>query len=107
MGGEKAEEERALSVEDRTGLDSYDFGNNDFIRVDTAICEKCVPKPCLYVCPAKVYKLDENGGLVYNPEGCMELGACVIVCRHIGKGAIRWSYPSGRTGDKFAPNLLA
>lgn len=92
-----ASAEKRLTVEERTGLDTYDFGDNKFITVDTAICEKCEPKPCLYVCPAKVYKLSE-GHLVYNPEGCMELGACTIVCHHIGKGAIKWSYPEGGKG---------
>lgn len=93
--------DRHLSIEDRTGLDSYDFGSNDFIKVDTSICRTCEAKPCLYVCPAKVYKTDEAGELIYNPEGCMELGACVIVCRHIGKGAIQWKYPEGGKGVAY------
>ncbi len=101
MPGETVQEKRTLSVEDRTGLNSYDFGRNDFIKVDTQLCRNCDTKPCLYVCPAKVYKLDGNGEMVYNPEGCMELGACVIVCKHIGKGAITWSYPEGGKGIEY------
>jgi ferredoxin like protein len=93
--------DRKLTVEERTGLDTYDFGRNDFITVDTEICRTCETKPCLYVCPAKVYKLDEKGELIYNTEGCMELGACTIVCRHIGKGAIKWSYPEGGKGITY------
>lgn len=96
-----AEREGRLSVEDRTGLDSYEFGGADFIRVDTSVCAGCETRPCLYVCPAKVYKEDGARNLVYNPEGCMELGACVIVCRHIGKGAITWSYPDGGKGISY------
>lgn len=94
-------DEGRLSIEDRTGLDSYDFGKNDFIKVDLQACSSCDTKPCLYVCTAKVYKLDDKGQLTYNPEGCMELGACVIVCKHIGKGAISWSYPEGGKGIDY------
>lgn len=94
-------EAKRLSVEDRTGLDSYDFGRGDFISVDTEICRRCDTKPCLYICPAKVYKLGDGGELAYNTEGCMELGACVIVCKHIGKGAITWSYPESGKGIEY------
>ncbi len=101
MAGAGDADSRKLSVEERIGLDAYDFGRNDFIKVDTQACRTCEPKPCLYVCPAKVYKLDEKGDIVYHPEDCMELGACVIVCRHIGKGAITWSYPEGGKGIEY------
>ncbi|MEM3851734.1 MAG: 4Fe-4S dicluster domain-containing protein [Methanomassiliicoccales archaeon] len=93
--------EKRLSVEDRTGLDTYDFGPTAFIKVNTEICKTCETKPCLNVCPAKVYKPDGANSIVYNPEGCMELGACVIVCRHLGKGAIEWSYPEGGKGIRY------
>ena len=57
-------------------------------------------QPCLYVCPSKVYRLDKDE-LVYNTEGCIELGACAIVCKHLGKDAIRWNYPRGSYGVEF------
>ncbi len=91
---------KAASAEERVALDKIDFDEEPFITVDTQICRTCETKPCLYVCPTKVYRLDK-GELLYNTEGCIELGACTIVCTHIGKGAIRWSYPGGSYGVSF------
>ena len=92
---------KAVSLDDRLGLDKFDHDEQPFIVVDTDVCRTCATKPCLYVCPSQVYRLDPKGELVYNTEGCIELGACTIVCDHIGKGAIRWSYPRGGYGVEF------
>ncbi len=96
----KPEAEKSLTVDDRLALDRFEADEEPFIAVDTQVCRSCEAKPCLYVCPSQVYRLDK-GELVYNTEGCIELGACGIVCRHIGKGAIRWSYPRGGYGVEF------
>jgi ferredoxin like protein len=92
--------EKRLSVDDRVGLDSFEFDEEPFITVDTKLCLDCELKPCLYVCPSKVYRWEDNG-LVYNTEGCIELGACFIVCHELGNKAIRWSYPRGGKGVQF------
>ena len=92
--------EERLSVDDCLALDKFEPDAEPFIVVATDICRTCDTKPCLYVCPAQVYRIDE-GELVYNTDGCIELGACGIVCKHIGKGAIRWNYPRGGTGVEF------
>jgi ferredoxin like protein len=91
---------KLLSVDERVALDRIEFDEEPFITVDTDLCRTCDTKPCLYVCPSKVYRLDK-GNLVYNTDGCIELGACSIVCKHIGKSAIRWSYPRGSHGVEF------
>jgi len=96
----KPDASKLLTVDDRVGLDKFEFDEEPFITVDTDICRTCEPKPCLYVCPSNVYRLDK-AELVYNTEGCIELGACAVVCKHIGKGAIRWNYPRGSLGVEF------
>jgi ferredoxin like protein len=96
----KPDVSKALSVDERVGLDKFEFDEEPFITVDTDVCRTCDTKPCLYVCPSKVYRLEKNE-LVYNTEGCIELGACAIVCKHIGKDAIHWSYPRGSYGVEF------
>ncbi len=90
----------AMTVEDRLALVSFEHDEEPFITVETDLCRTCKEKPCLYVCPAQVYRW-ENGELVYNAEGCMELGACLVVCHSIGNGAIRWSYPRGSKGIHY------
>ncbi len=97
---DESESGEALTVEDRLMLDLFEPDEEPFIIVDTALCQRCVPKPCLYVCPAQVYVWEDNQ-LLYNPEGCIELGACTVVCDRIGEGAIRWDYPRGGHGVEF------
>ncbi len=91
--------EKRMDVDDRVGLDSFEFDDEPFITVETQLCLECALKPCLYVCPSKVYRWD--GGLVYNTEGCIELGGCFIVCHDLGNKAIRWNYPRGSKGVQF------
>ena len=93
--------EKSLTTDDRLALDKFDADEEPFIVVETELCKTCALKPCLSVCPAQVYRW-ENGQLNYNTEGCIELGACAIVCPNLGNGAIRWNYPRGGHGVEFA-----
>ncbi len=92
-------EEEKVSLDKRLGTLSFNKGPEPFITVDTNLCPSCEKKPCLYICPAQVYNWEEK--LVYNTEGCMETGACLIVCHKLGNKAIRWNYPSGGRGVTF------
>ena len=96
----KTDENHSLSVEDKLGLFDFDWDENQFITVDHDLCVKCNDKPCLYVCPSKVYQLNDDK-IVYNIEGCIELGMCTVVCDKIGNGAITWNYPRGGKGVSF------
>lgn len=100
MAKKTSTSEKKLSVDDRLGVNKFTTDEEPFIEVDTNLCRTCQTKPCLYVCPAKVYTL-EGGELVYNPEGCIELGACKIVCKEFGMNAIKWNYPRGGYGIRF------
>ena len=95
-----AAKEKPLTVDDKLGLDKFEHDEEPFIVVETTLCASCADKPCLYVCPSKVYQW-EGKQLVYNTEGCIELGACAIACAKIGRDAIRWSYPRGGYGVEF------
>ena len=100
-GKEPPPVEKDLTTDDRLGLDKFEADEEPFIVVETEKCATCALKPCLSVCPAQVYRW-EDGQLRYNIEGCIELGACTIVCDKLGNGAIRWSYPRGGKGVEFA-----
>src|SRR5438094_8635024 len=84
----KPDASKSLSVDERVGLDKFEFDEEPVITVDTDVCRTCDTKPCLYVCPSKVYRL-EKSELVYNTEGCIELGPGAIVGNHVGQAAIR------------------
>ncbi len=69
------------------------------IVLDREICKKCIEKPCLYVCPAVLYKLDQNGEISFDYAGCLECGTCRVMCKT--QGIVRWEYPRGSFGVSF------
>ena len=51
------------------------------------------------VCPAALYKIDEDGGLSFDYAGCLEFGTCRILCsRTIVE---RWEYPQPTMGVEY------
>jgi len=89
--------DKKLSIEERLSLNVFNVDKESHIVVDTSKCKTCEIKPCLYVCPADLYKLEE-GEIVFNHEGCLECGSCRVVCP---QGAIQWNYPRGGFGVQF------
>jgi len=82
------------------GLDSFTVDEEKaHIVVNKEICAKCAEKPCLYVCPAVLYKLGKNGELTFDYAGCLECGTCRVMCKN--KGIIKWEYPRGSFGVNF------
>lgn len=69
------------------------------IILDKQICKQCIDKPCLYVCPAVLYKLDKAGEITFDYAGCLECGTCRLVCRK--RGIVKWVYPRGTFGVSF------
>lgn len=70
------------------------------IQVDSYWCVKCNAKPCLFFCPAEVYKRDANNTalIAVSHENCLECGTCRYACPF---GAIQWRNPSGGMGVKY------
>jgi ferredoxin like protein len=83
-----------MAIEDKLSTTRFIVDEQPHIRVDTKICEACLEKPCLYVCPVQNYLL-RDGKLVFSWQGCLECGACYIVCKN---DAIDWNYPRGGFG---------
>lgn len=69
------------------------------IVLNRDICNKCKEKPCLYVCPAVLYRLDGNAELTFDYAGCLECGTCRVMCKD--KGISKWNYPRGTFGVTF------
>ena len=88
------------NTDELLGLDKFavDEGNAHIV-LDKSICAGCMEKPCLVVCPAKLYKLNEQGEISFDYAGCLECGTCRIVCTH--KGVQQWKYPDGTFGIAF------
>lgn len=65
---------------------------------DEAICYKCKDKPCLYFCPAGVYRLGEGKKILISHQACLECGSCRVGCPFKN---ILWNYPKGGFGVNY------
>lgn len=56
-------------------------------------------KKLLIACPAGLYKLNNDGSLQFDYAGCLECGACRILC---GNTIVeKWQYPQGTSGIEY------
>ena len=92
---------QTLSLDARLGLDKYEIDEQQsHIAIDAERCKICDDKPCLTVCPARVYQwVDDHVAVRY--ENCLECGTCQIACDKGGKGGITWRNPQGGFGILF------
>jgi len=92
-----------LSPSELLGLDRFEVDEEEpHILVDKNACGACTTKPCLYICSAVCYKLNDQGLVQFDYAGCLECGTCRIACRTFGKGGvISWEYPRGTFGVNF------
>jgi len=88
-----------MKVEEKLGKNVFKVDRAGHISIDTEVCRsRCAPKYCISICPAKVYSLDAHGNVRSNPDGCLECGACVLVCE---EEALRWQYPKAGFGVQY------
>ena len=73
--------------------------DNAHIVLDKDICRQCKDKPCLVICPARLYKAGEDGDVAFDYAGCLECGTCRVMCKN--KGIVKWKFPEGTFGISF------
>lgn len=89
----------SMSIEAKLGLDVFKIDKERHITIDTEKCRnECTVKACLWVCPANLYTIDDQGNNTVNFEGCLECGTCLICC---DQGALEWHYPRGEYGVQY------
>jgi ferredoxin like protein len=90
------ERKMTVKVEDKLFLDRFRVDEEPHIRIiDEGTCmDTCGDRPCLYLCPANVYRLEKDR-ISVACEGCLECGSCRIGCPHLN---IEWRYPTGGYG---------
>jgi ferredoxin like protein len=86
-----------VKIEEKLFLDRFQVDEESHLElIDAEIClEKCPDQPCLYICPANVYKLEKDGRISVAYEGCLECGSCRIGCPHFN---VKWRFPKGGYG---------
>jgi ferredoxin like protein len=88
-----------MTVDEKMATVKIKIDKNAHITVNHELCKACTSRPCLIICTAENYKWDEKkNDLIFNYEGCLECGACRLICP---EDAIDWAYPQGGHGVKF------
>lgn len=88
-----------MNIEAKLGLNVFKIDEQAHIRIDREVCQdKCLLRPCLFLCPANLFTLDAGGRIQVDYEGCLECGTCFVACRDAG---LTWSYPRAGRGVQY------
>lgn len=90
---------KRMSVPEKLAVDKFELDEgHSHIAINQEVCrEVCTTRPCLFVCPAKVYT-EQNGEILVDWAGCLECGTCQVACPH---EALTWHYPRGTFGIHY------
>ena len=89
----------APSVEDRLYTIKYeDPGESHLDVVDPEVCKDCDTWDCVEVCPADVWRVEDDGVPMIAYENCLECGSCRFAC---SKDNVVWTYPERGTGVTY------
>ena len=92
------------TVEAKLGLLDYKKAPETHIHIKDAspaapCVERCQDKPCVKICPAKVYEWEEaQKKVLVAYENCIECGACRMLCPFDN---IDCDWPAGGFGVKY------
>ena len=87
----------SLSLEERLDLVRRRFDDDSHIEVDQEAFRADAEHAVLFICPARVFKLNEDAGTcIVNYEDCLECGTCQVARRYT-----RWRNPKGGYGVTY------
>lgn len=90
-----------IPVSERLGADAFDTDPVSHLTLtDPRLCVTCSLRPCITVCPAEVYRWEEER-LRISYENCLETGACRVACQTLGNHALAWAFPPAGRGVQY------
>ncbi|RJP77634.1 MAG: hypothetical protein C4524_07885 [Candidatus Zixiibacteriota bacterium] len=93
-----ADDKLKETIEDKLYLVKYKPDKQSHIEVIQEVFKADKLKVVLYICPAKVYTLnEETGECLVNHENCLECGTCAIAAPEY----VKWRYPRGGFGVQY------
>ena len=91
---------KRMTVEDKLGKTKFVVDeNHSHIVVDKEYLDREEVQRLINVCPAGLYKMDEQGNLQFSYLGCLECGTCRVLSH--GKIVKDWHHPVGETGVQY------
>lgn len=89
-----------LTVAERLARNRYDIDEDaPHIRVDQEVARRTGAAAILVgVCPARVYRQEEDGTISVAYAACLECGTCLAVAP---PGSLEWHYPSAGHGVQY------
>lgn len=89
----------AVNVEEKLGIDKFHVheGHAHIVLCDAP--DRAELQKLVNACPAGLYRLLPDGSVQYDCVGCLECGACRILC---GSTILKqWEYPQGGFGIEY------
>ena len=95
----KMSETKTVNIDEILSVNKYDVDERHphITLVETPSLSEC--EKLIRVCPAGLYKLDEENGIRFDYAGCLECGTCRIAC---GDTIIeKWENPQSAMGIQY------
>jgi ferredoxin like protein len=85
------------TMEDKLGLDKFKAFEKTHLKIKQGADAHKVVEDVLFICPAKVYTLNDKGEAIVSFENCLECGTCRVAA----PDDVEWEYPQGGFGVTF------
>jgi len=85
------------TMEDKLGLDKFKAFEKTHLKIKQGSDAHKVVEDVLFICPAKVYSLNDKGEAIVSFENCLECGTCRVAA----PDDVEWEYPQGGFGVTF------
>jgi ferredoxin like protein len=90
----------AMTIEDKLGKNKFVVDNNyRHIEINKDCTDEELKRRVVMACPAKLYRIEEDGRFTFNYEGCLECGTCRVLAG--GRAIKSWNHPMGGMGVWF------
>lgn len=92
---------KKTNVDAKLGTLTYKVDHHTHIEIKAAdtCAQKCSDKPCTTICPAQVYRWEEDQKkILVSFENCIECGACRMLCPFDN---IQCHWPRGGFGVQY------
>ncbi len=87
-----------VGLKAKLGLNVFKHDSEFHIHIVPG-CERDLRlRRAILVCPAGLYRLNSEGEVELDVDGCLECGTCRVAC---GPDVLEWQYPNGGAGVQF------